>query len=231
MKKRLIPILLGAVALAAALVGTDFWQKNYLASITTLQVPVPKADILPYTMLSADLFTLQEYPRALTAQGGYALSTGDLDGRISTGELLAGLPVPEHLAVPPDQFRLADPTLEVVSLPAEAVEAAGAQIHIGEAVNIYCLKPAPPQAQQDMVGPPPEPEVELVARVPIVDVLSDGGQPLTMGEDAGPGSTDQSASLKILVVAAPHETVLAILQAIALSQHEGAVLWVTLATP
>jgi len=33
------------------------------------------------------------------------------------------------------------------------------------------------------------------------------------------------------VVAAPHETVLAILQAIALSQHEGAVLWVTLATP
>jgi hypothetical protein len=37
--------------------------------------------------------------------------------------------------------------------------------------------------------------------------------------------------MKILVVAAPQETVQTILDAIALMEHEGATLWVTLATP
>ena len=226
MKKRILPILLGVLALVAALFGTNYWQKNYLASVSTIQVPVPKADIPPYTLLSADLFTLQEYPRALTNRGGYVLSASGLNGRISAGELLAGLPVPERMAVDSNQFRLADPTLEVISLPAEAVKAAGAQIHIGEAINIYCLKPAPKQDQQDTNAPQPTPEVAFVARVPVVAVLSDNGQPLASGTD-----NSQPQPMKILVVAAPHETVQTILDAIALVEHEGATLWVTLATP
>ena len=47
MKKRILPIILGVLALAAALFGTNYWQKNYLASVSTIQVPVPKTDIPP----------------------------------------------------------------------------------------------------------------------------------------------------------------------------------------
>jgi len=55
--------------------------------------------------------------------------------------------------------------------------------------------------------------VDFVARVPVVALLSDNGQPLSAGADNG-----QPNPLKILVVAAPHETVLAILNSIALVQ-------------
>ena len=66
----------------------------------------------------------------------------------------------------------------------------------------------------------------FVARVPVVAVLSDNGQLLASGTD-----NSQPQPMKILVVAAPHETVQTILDAIALVEHEGATLWVTLATP
>lgn len=226
MKKRIIPIILGVLALAAALFGTNYWQKNYLAGVSTVQVPVPKTDIPPYTLLTADLFVTQEYPRAMADQGKYILSANDLAGAISTGTLLADLPVARRMAVPAGQFRLADPSLEVISLPADALKAAGAQIHIGEAINIYCLKPAAKQDQPEPLAPPPLPEVDFVARVPVVALLSDNGLPLSAGADNG-----QPNPLKILVVAAPHETVMAILNSIALVQDEGATLWVTLATP
>ena len=228
MKKRILPILLAVLALAAAIFGANYWQKNYLAGITMTRIPVPVSDIPPYTLLSTDMFTLQEYPRALTDQGVYILSTEKLEGTISAETLLAGLPVARRMAVPADQFRLADPSLEVISLPAEAVNAAGAQIHIGEAINIYLLEPAPKQDQQDTnsSAPPPKPEVAFVARVPVVAVLAADGQPLSSGD-----KNTQPQPMKILVVAAPHETVQAILEAIAMEKHEGAFLWVTLATP
>jgi hypothetical protein len=76
--------------------------------------------------------------------------------------------------------------------------------------------------------------VAFVARVQVAAVLSDNGQPLSAGTDTNPGSTgsnNQPQPMKILVVAAPHETVLAILNSIALVQDEGAILWITLATP
>jgi hypothetical protein len=228
MKKRILQIILAVAAILAAILGTNYWQKNYLAGVSTIQVPVPKVDVPPYTLLTADLFEMQEYPRALAGKGGYLLTTGDLEGRISAGVLLAGLPVPVRMAVQPEEFRLAGPAFEVISLPADAVKAAGAQIQIGEAINIYLLKPAPKQEQQDVPpnAPAPKPEVVLVARVPVVDVRSDNGQPLSSGAD-----NSQPQPMKILVVAAPHEIVQAILEALALVEHEGAILWVTLATP
>jgi Flp pilus assembly protein CpaB len=228
MKSRIIQIFLGLVAIAAAVFGASYWQKNYLAGITMSKIPVPQADIPPYTLLTAEMFTEQEYPRALVDQGAYLLSTADLEGSISVETLLAGLPVAKRMAVPPDQFRLANSSLEVISLPAEATMAVGGQVHIGEMVNIYCLIPAPEQTDEN--APPPKPEVAFVARVPVVAVLADGGQPLvsTSTQDS---QENGPKPMEILLVAAPSETVRAILNAIALVQHEGAFLWVTLATP
>ena len=229
MKKRILPTILAVLALAAAIFGANYWQKNYLAGITMTKVPVPKADIPPYTLLTADMFAEREYPRALVDQGVYQLFVADLQGSISVETLLAGLPVARRMALPPEQFRLADPSLEVISLPAEATSTVGGQVHIGEMVNIYCLQPAPQQTagQGQDAGSPPEPVVTFVARVPVVAVLAGSGQPLV-----SVSSTDSEPKpMEILVVAAPHETVQDILDAIALLEHEGAKLWVTLATP
>ena len=228
MKSRIIQIILGLVAIAAAILGANYWQKNYLAGITMTKIPVPKADIPPYTLLTAEMFTEQEYPRALVEQGAYQLSAADLQGSISVETLLTSLPVAKRMAVPPDQFRLADPSLEVISLPAEATMAVGGQVHIGEMVNIYCLIPALKQTDEN--APPPKPEVAFVARVPVVAVLADSGQPLVSTSTQN-SQDSQPKPMEILLVAAPPETVQTILDAIALVQHEGASLWVTLATP
>ncbi len=202
MKQRILQIVLAVIALAAAMYGAYYWQQNYLAGVAMLQIPVPKSDIPPYTLLSADMFELHEYPRAL---GGYAATTSDLEGRISAGTLLAGLPVPLRMALPPEQFRLADPALEVVSLPAEAVNAVGGQIRAGEQVNIYRLKVESYRLQDegsqadglDLQSSTPnlQPVAELIARVPVVAVLADNGQPVSSGADGS-----QLQPMKILMV-------------------------------
>ena len=235
MKKRIPQIVLAFIALVAAIFGAHYWQRNYLAGVSMTQIPVPKADIPPYTLLSADLFSLQAVPRALVDQGGYVLSTSQLTGAISVETLLSGLPVAKRMAVPPRQFRLADPSLEVISIPAEAVESVGGQLHIGETINLYSLEPAPKQAEADVSAPPPQPEVHLIASVPVVAILADDGQPLTLSSNENnqfsSNSSSQPQPMKILVVAVPHETVQDILNALAMVKLGGALLWVTLATP
>jgi len=222
MKKRIIPILVAILALAAGLYGAYYWQTHYLSGVSMVKIPVPKADIPPYTLLTADMFTLQEMPRALMDQGSYLVSTGEVDGEISVETLLAGLPVARRMAVPPGEFRLADPSQEVISLPVDAASTVGGQVHLGETVNIYSLQPAADQGD----GATSKPEVVFVARVPVVAILSDNGAPLKAGN-----ATSQPQPVKILVVAAPAETVRSILDAIAMTEHEGAILWITLATP
>ena len=232
MKKRIIPIVIGVLALAGGLIVGRIWQTNYLAGVTMTKIPVPKVDIPPYTVLSTELFTLQEVPRALLESGAYQVSANDMNGSISVETLLAGLPIARRMAVPDDNFRLADSTLEVISLPADATSTVGGNVRVGEVINIYSLQSAPKQ-DLTMVGnaalenaPAPKPEVIFVARVPVVAVLADNGGPVTSGSES-----EQAQPLRILVVAAPPETVQTILDAIAMTEHEGAVLWITLAKP
>ena len=131
------------------------------------------------------------------------------------------------MAIAPAQFRLASPDLEVISLPAEATNAVGGQVRIGEKINIYCLKPAKRnQDEMQSNAPMPEPEVIFVAEVPVVAIYADNGMAVSGGSE-----NQQPQPMKILVVAAPHKTVQSILDSIALTKLEGSFLWVTLATP
>lgn len=232
MKQRLLNLLLAVVAIAAAVYGAGYWQRNYMQSVTLVQLPVPTNDIPPYTLLTASMFELLEFPRALVEQGsGYVLATADLEGKISAGMLLTAQPVPARMAVSPEQFRLADPTLEVVSIPAEHVNGVGGQLRIGEWVNIYRLRVTVEASTvgEDFTGlmdgaalPTPEPTVEFVAHVPIVAVLDETSQPANQGAEPRP--------MKIIIVAAPPETVQLILDAVAYSTLGREKLWITLAT-
>jgi len=232
MTKRIIQILLALAAIAAAIIGANYWRNNYLSGVTMVNIPVPVTNIPAYTTLSADMFVMKEFPRALADLKGsdaanlYVLSTADLEGSISVETLLEGIPVARRMAVPPDQFRLADPSLEVVSLPVEASNGVGGQIRIGETINVYIMQPAAQQDQETTTNTPKKPEVILIAHVPVVAVLADNGQPLSSGDSSG-----EPKPMKILVIAAPPETVHSILDAIAMTKLEGSLLWVTLATP
>jgi len=235
MKQRILSISLALVALGAAIFGANYWRANYLAGVSMVKLPVPVADIPPYTLLTADMFEMREYPRALVdaASGsGYALSTGDLASRISASVLVAGQPVSMRLASPPAEFRLADPSLEVVSIPLDPISGVGGQVRIGEQVNLYRLQ-KPPEQDQAEAGPTPEAQVIYVATVPVVAVLGGDGQAAIQPFTAVPSQDQggQPPAMKMLVVAAPPETVQAILEAIAMSKLEGELLWVTLATP
>ena len=175
-------------------------------------------------------------PRALIDDSGgdYALALDDLSGQISTGMLVAGLPVPQDLAVPPAQFRLADPALEVASIPISPVNGVGGQVQVGERINVYRLKRELETVESRLETIANETvlkettqekgEALLVATVPVVAVLSDQGLPAST-------DPDQVMPMRILVVAAPPEVIDAILEAVAMSELGNELLWVTLATP
>lgn len=221
-KQRILQIVLAILALGAAVYGAIYWQTNYLAGVSMVQMPVPATDIAPYTLLDASMFVSHEFPRALLGQG-YAASVNELAGKISAGTLFAGQPMSVRLAVPPEQFRLADPTLEVLSIPVECANGVGCQVRVGEQVNIYRLQKS--QSVEDEFSPP-EPQVVYVATIPVVAVLSGDGQPAMRDNAQG-----EQQPMKILVVAAPPATVRAILEAITMAKFGDELLWVTLATP
>lgn len=229
MKNRIFYLILALLALVAAVVGAAYWRANYLAGVTLVNLPVPRATIPPYTLLGVDMFTISQFPRALIDESGgdYALTLDDLMGQIATGTLVAGLPVPGDLAAPPAEFRLADPALEVASIPVSPVNGVGGQVQVGEQVNIYRL-----QREQEMIDGEKlfeeisgeKGEAVLVATVPVVAVLSDQGLPAST-------DPDEVLPMRILVVAAPPEVIDAVLGAVAMSELGNELLWVTLATP
>lgn len=235
MKNRIFYILLALLALGAAVAGAIYWRTNYLAGVTLVNLPVPREEVPPYTLLKAEMFTPKQFPRALIdeAGGDYALTMDTLAGQITTGTLAAELPVPRSLAVPPTQFRLADPELEVASIPISPVSGVGGQVQVGEWVNIYRLMRGADISKIEDVsseettsteGTIENGEAMLVATVPVVAVLSDQGLPAST-------DVDNPIPMHILVVAAPPEVVEAILEAVAMSELGNELLWVTLATP
>jgi len=229
MKNRIFYLILALLALVAAVVGAAYWRANYLAGVTLVNLPVPRANIPPYTLIDIEMFTISQFPRALIdeAGGDYALTLDDLMGQITTGTLVSGLPVPGGLAVPPAEFRLADPALEVASIPVSPVNGVGGQVQVGEHVNIYRLTREQEMSDgeklfEEISGE--KGEAVLVATVPVVAVLSDQGLPAST-------DPDEVLPMRILVVAAPPEVIDAVLGAVAMSEIGNELLWVTLATP
>lgn len=235
---RSMQFMIGLIALALAL-GAGFYGRNaYLKEVSTVQIPVPVKPIPPYTILSPDLFSLREMPRAMQALPYYQ-TTVDMSGRISTALLPAGLPVAQGLVVEPDSFRLADAAFEVVSIPVEPVSAVGGQIHIGQRVNLYQMTEQP-EAGAAIVDKPGKKEALLVkqiaASILVVDVRSSQG----LAADSLQDQKEESSSMaggkqveqtQILTLALPPEQVQDVLRAVAAAKKQGGLLWTTLAQP
>ncbi|MEN4012315.1 MAG: RcpC/CpaB family pilus assembly protein [Bellilinea sp.] len=235
---RPIQFAIGLVALVLAL-GAGFYGRNaYLKEVSTVQIAVPVQPIAPYTLLSPDLFSLREVPRAMQTLP-YFQNPEEMSGLISTVQLPAGLPVAKSLAVMPDSFRLADVEFEVVSIPVEPVSAVGGQIHIGQRVNLYQMidQDESETAATDKLKIEQRLQVkQIAAGILVVDVRSSQG----LAADSLQDQEQESASLsgskqveqtQILTLALPPDQVQEVLRAVATAKKQGGLLWTTLARP
>jgi Flp pilus assembly protein CpaB len=221
MARRIFEAVVGIVLLAVAFILAFVFQQAYRTGVEYQSLPVPVLEILPYTVLSDKMFEMKDFPRALS--GGYATTLDQLSGHMSNSRIPAGLPIPLVLVNPPKDYRLADPSQEVVSIPITPPSAVGGQVRPGEKVNIYRL--IPPGAQIFPVGSTTalsEPVSLIAENIPVVLVLGDDGSP------AGLTSTGHLVAAHVLVLAVTKDQLDAILNLLA-ETKQSAIMWVTLA--
>jgi Flp pilus assembly protein CpaB len=220
MARRIFEAVVGVVLLVVAFVLAFLFQQAYKSGVEYKSLPVPIQEIPPYTILTDKMFEMKDFPSALT--GGYASSVNQLTGNISNSRIPAGLPVPMVMVSRSEDFRLADPSLEVVSIPVSLSQAVGGQVKVGDRVNIYLL--IPPGRDVVPVGetePIMDPVTLVAENIPVVMVLGDDGGP------AGLTDTGRFIPAHILVLAVTQDQLGAILNLMSLLQHDG-VMWVTL---
>ena len=234
---RTVQFIIGLIAVVLAL-GAGFYGRNlYLKEVSTYPVPVPISAIPAYTVLNADMFQMREMPRIIESFP-YCQSIQDLNGKISTVPLPAGLPVAQANAVPIVQFRLADAAFEVLSIPVEPVSAVGGQIRIGERVNLYQVLPEKidPEKADISANDQPTFKVELIAgSILVVDVRNAQGGAAEFNQknedNSAIGGSPQNEQVQFLTLAVKPEAVDVILNAVAVSKKQGGLLWTTLALP
>jgi len=234
---RTVQFVIGLLAAVLAVAAGIYGRNVYLQEVSTYQIPVPVADIAPYTLLTEKLFVMRDMPRTMETLPYYQ-SLADLTGQISVVELPGGLPVSKVSAVPPAQFRLADAAFEVVSLPVEPVSAVGGQIRIGQRVNLYSMaqEEGKDEASTDSSAERKIQVEQIASQVLVVDVRT------SQGVSAGPGSAEGESSggmsgsqaveqVQILTLALAPEQVQKVLKVVGSSKKQGGLLWTTLAVP
>lgn len=235
---RTAQFVIGLLAVLLAIIAGVYGRNVYLKEVSTYQIPVPVADIPPYTVLNESMFQMRDMPRTMEALPYYQ-SLADLKGQISVMKLVSGLPVSKASAVSSNQFRLADSAYEVVSIPVDPVSAVGGQIRIGQRVNLYqMVKESSSNSEQAGTETDSDIQVTLIAsRVLVVDVRT------SQGVNAGPGNEEgksndglssgskQVEQVQILTLALLPEQVQTVLDAVAASKKQGGMLWTTLAVP
>lgn len=240
---RTVQFVIGLLAAVLAVAAGVYGRNAYLKEVSTYQIPVPVADIAPYTVLTENLFVMRDMPRTMETLP-YDQSLADLKGQISVVKLPAGLPVSKVNAVPTAQFRLADASYEVVSIPVEPVSAVGGQIRIGQRVNLYRMAQEEAQAESSTnstaTSTTEQKEIlveQIASQVLVVDVRTSQGVP------AGPNNAEPKSSggamsgsqsveqVQILTLALKPDQVQKVLEVVGSSKEQGGLLWTTLAIP
>jgi hypothetical protein len=221
MVRRIFEAVIGIILLVVAFILAFVFQQAYRTGVEYQSLPVPIAEISPYTVLNEKMFVMKDFPRALT--GGYAASLTQLSGRMANSVIPAGLPVPLVLVSAATEYRLADPSLSVISVPITPSSAVGGQVRAGERINIYRL--IPPGFKVIPIGstdPINEPVTLIAENIPVVMVLGDDGSP------AGLTSTGHLVPAHVLVLAVTPEELDAIMNLMA-EAKASAIMWITLA--
>ena len=240
---RTVQFVIGLLAAVLAIAAGIYGRNAYLKEVSTYQIPVPVADIAPYTVLTENLFVMRDMPRTMEAMPYYQ-SLADLKGQISVVKLPASLPVSKVSAVPPAQFRLADASFEVVSIPVEPVSAVGGQIRIGQRVNLYRMAQEEVKAESasnsTAAGATEQKEIlveQIASQVLVVDVRTSQGIPAgpnnaeTKSSGGAMSGSQQVEQVQILTLALQPDQVQKVLEVVGSSKKQGGLLWTTLAIP
>lgn len=238
MKKRinLFLLLSGILSMAAAAGLFRFAYAAYNSIVATRPVVVAAVDIPPYTLIAPEHLTLKDLPRALESEPIF-LSPEEVVGRIAVGPIPAGAVIYRSLAVPQSSFRfVSDPALEVVSIPVDPARAVGGQVRVGMRVNVYRValaRGAQEKNPLDLLARRGAEVQLLAASVPVVDVRSGGGEPVSSSPP--PSRMEQSATtssgrpLQIVTMAVPPAVAESLIR-LAVEQKTGEYeLWLTLA--
>ena len=240
MKRRLnlFLFLSGVLALLAGGGMFRYAYSAYDAIVATRPVVVAAVDIPPYTILTESHLTVRDLPRALETEPIF-LSLEEAVGRITVGPIPAGAVLYRALAVPPASFRfVADPTLEVVSIPVDPARAVGGQVRVGQRVNVYRVALARAAGQErnplDVLARRGAEAQLLVSGAPVVDVRSGSGEPVSAAPP--PSEVERSAMtsggtrpLQIITLAVPPAVAQDLIR-LAVEQDTGEYkLWITLA--
>jgi Flp pilus assembly protein CpaB len=233
---RLVNILLGVVAVASGLAIAYSYYANYSRNIEVQQLPVPMNDIAPYSLLTADMFQMKEFPRALVT--GYATDTAALAGRVSLSILPAGYPVPVRMAADSNSFRVAPPGKTMISIPVTPSIAVGGELAPGMKVDIYRL--VPPAQTNSVTGSAakdgdasPQPIVQKIASgVTVKTIYGDQGLAGKANASAsngplGASSASSDAPARILVLVLMPSEAEAVLSLMAETKRD-ALLWIAL---
>jgi hypothetical protein len=221
MARRILEAVVGVVLLVVAFVLAYVFQQSYQSGVEYQSLPVPIAEIAPYTVLDVKMFEMKDFPRALG--GAYATALSQLSGKIANSVIPAGLPIPLTLVNTTEESHLADPKLEVLSIPITPPSAVGGLVRAGERINIYRI--IPPGAQVIPIGSidPISESVTLIAEnVLVVQVLAgDSSQ-------AGVNSAGKMVQASVLVLAVTQDQLDPILNLMA-EIKGSAMMWITLA--
>ena len=253
--RKILTLVFGIIAVAVAILIAFWARNNYMSSVTLMQIPVPKTDIAPYTVLDPSLFVMAEFPSALKEKGtAFAMTMDDLNGRITTTRLAANVPVPASLIALPKNFRLADPNLQVLSIPVSPEIAVGGTLRIGENINLFRIAfendnpngvaatPAPgtvvsgnPDVSIPNLADLKNVKVELIATVPLIDIQTGAGA--STGTETTPDTgivnsgsqQNEPKPAAILIVAVNNEQVVQILRLLGTTRKSGEMMWISLA--
>ena len=211
-KRTLISALIGLAALIGALLVARLVARQVQAQVISAPVVVAKHVILPQTLITADMLTTREFPRAITSAPIYR-DPQELVGLVARVEIVPDAPIFKSYAVSAPEARFsADAQAVAVALKVDTPRAVGGLIAAGQRVDVWRIAKAPPPRDLDpqtllaLQGA----GVELVARdLRVLAVrASQGGQvaqPPALGlaggeSEAAPTSSPASGTISVVTV-------------------------------
>ena len=148
MKRILLAIVIGAGALAAAILVGRVVASQVRGQVITARVVVARQPIAAYTVISADMVEMQDLPREVTKAPIY-LQADEVVGKMARLDIPSGVPIYRVYAVLPSDVRFTeDGAAVILSVPIDTVRAVGGLVQAGHRVDIYRIAKARPQGDR-----------------------------------------------------------------------------------
>ena len=237
MAKQILKIILSLGAAALSLLCGLNAEKLVVKNLGLVTIPVPVREIEPYTVITEDMFTTTEFTGYIK-DFDYAVSYSSLDGRMTTGTLAAGLPVPMAFISQAAGFYMDDPKLEIVSVPVAPGQMIGGNIYPDQYVNLYIRQKAGHKDIPNVSsGFPDSPaagdctddayEITKISNLKVSAVLDENGNDIYASD--GKLSGKNHAAILVLAVRPDQAQTIVDAAAGSLSVNSQTAIWVTIA--